>query len=72
MTLASSRPTGEALLGLLSPFWEVVIGGCALVVFVVSIRRLARRGPSRMTTAMLVTGVAVIAIAALDYLLQAH
>jgi hypothetical protein len=50
MTLASSRPTGEALLSLLSPFWELVIGGCAL----------------------LVTGVARVAIAALDFLIQAR
>ena len=47
----------DALLGLLLPFWQLVIGGCrGRRLVLVSMRRLARRGPSRMTTALLVTG----------------
>lgn len=33
----------EALLGLLLPFWQVVIGAVVLVVLVLSVGRLARR-----------------------------
>jgi hypothetical protein len=70
MPLASSPPVGETLLSLLSPFGQLAIGGCALLVLVVSIRKLAQRGRSRMTTAMLVTGVAALAVAALNILIQ--
>jgi hypothetical protein len=72
MALASAAPTGETLLSLLSPFGQLVIGGCALLVLVVSIRRLAKRGRSRMTTAVLVTGIATLAVAALNFLIQAR
>ena len=46
--------------GLLLPFWQVVIGAVVLVVLVLSVRRLARRGTSRMTTALLVTGGGIV------------
>ncbi|WP_410811461.1 hypothetical protein [Micromonospora sp. 067-2] len=60
----------EALLGLLLPFWQVVIGAVVLVVLVLSVGRLARRGPSRMTTALLVTAAAIAGLAAIGVLLQ--
>ncbi|MEU2615725.1 hypothetical protein ABZ570_29775 [Micromonospora sp. NPDC007271] len=60
----------ETLLGLLLPFWQLVIG--AFVVFVVlgSVGRLARRGPSRMTTALLVTALAIAGFAVVGVLLE--
>ncbi len=60
----------DALLGLLLPFWQLVIGAVVLVVLVLSIGRLARRGPSRMTTALLVTAVAIAGLATIGVLLQ--
>lgn len=55
----------DALLGMLLPIWQLVIGACVLVVVLASVRRLARRGPSRMSTALLVTAGAVICLAVL-------
>ncbi|MBU8856580.1 MULTISPECIES: hypothetical protein [unclassified Micromonospora] len=55
----------DALLGLLLPFWQLVIGAVVLAVLLLSVRRLARRGPSRMTTALLITAGAIAGIAAL-------
>ena len=53
----------DALLGLLLPFWQLVLGGrdpacssCGASV------RLARRGRSRMNTAIMVTGAALIGL----------
>lgn len=66
----SSVLAADALLGLLLPFWQVVIGGCVLLALLVSVRRLARRGPSRMTTALIVTGGAVIFLAVIGLLFQ--
>ncbi|MEO3780609.1 hypothetical protein ABGB16_28115 [Micromonospora sp. B11E3] len=60
----------EALLGLLLPFWQLVIGAVVLVVILVSLRRLARRGRSRMTTALLVTAAAIAGLTVLGVLLQ--
>jgi hypothetical protein len=60
----------DALLGLLLPFWQLVIGACVLVTVVVSVGRLLQRGPSRMTTAVLVTGGAVVCLAVLGVLFQ--
>ncbi|PSK62453.1 hypothetical protein B0E53_05649 [Micromonospora sp. MH33] len=60
----------EALLGLLLPFWQLVIGAFVLVVVLASVRRLARRGPSRMTTALLVTAVAIAGFTVLGVLLE--
>jgi hypothetical protein len=59
----------DALLGLLFPVWQLAIGGCVLVVLVVSMGRLIRRGPSRMGRALIVTGGAAIAVAVLGLLL---
>lgn len=60
----------EALLGLLFPFWQLVIGAVLLVVLLASVGRLARRGPSRMSTALLVTAAAIAGFAVLGVLLQ--
>lgn len=68
---ASPRPlAADALLGLLFPFWQLVIGLFVLVMLAASVRRLARRGRSRMTTALLVSGAATVAIATIGILLQ--
>lgn len=60
----------EALLGLIGPFWQVVIGVVVLVVLVLSVGRLARRGRSRMTTALLVTAAAIAGFAVIGVLLE--
>ncbi|MFC4016341.1 hypothetical protein ACFOW4_00005 [Micromonospora sp. GCM10011542] len=60
----------EALLGLLLPIWQLVIGAVVLLVLVLSVGRLARRGPSRMTTALLVTAAAIAGFAVIGVLLQ--
>lgn len=62
----------EALLSMLLPLWQLVIGACVLVTVVVSTRRLARRGRSRMTTALLVSGVLILGLTTLGLLLSAH
>ncbi|WP_433387037.1 hypothetical protein [Micromonospora sp. KLBMP9576] len=71
--LPSTRVTTlaeEAPLGLLLPFWQVVIGAFALFVVLVSVARLARRGRSRMTTALLVTAGTIAGLAVVGVLLQ--
>ncbi|MEW2147600.1 hypothetical protein AB0869_32800 [Micromonospora vinacea] len=60
----------EALLGLIGPFWQVVIGAVVLVVLVLSVGRLARRGRSRMTTALLVTAAVIAGFAVIGVLLE--
>jgi hypothetical protein len=60
----------DALLDLLLPFWQLVIGVLVLVVLALSVRRLASRGRSRMTTALLVSGAAAVGLATLGYLIQ--
>ncbi|HWH32407.1 MAG TPA: hypothetical protein VNU01_07010 [Egibacteraceae bacterium] len=60
----------DALLGLLLPLWQIAIAVCVVVVLIGSVRRLARRGPSRMTTALVVTGGAVLALAMIGWLLS--
>ncbi|SDZ46814.1 hypothetical protein SAMN05444365_12025 [Micromonospora pattaloongensis] len=58
----------DALTALLLPFWQLVIGGAVLVVVIVSALRLAQRGPSRMTTALLVTAGAIVGLAVIGVL----
>ncbi len=41
-----------------------------LVVLLLSVGRLARRGPSRMTTALLITAVAIAGFAVVGVLLE--
>ena len=60
----------DALLDLLFPLWQLVIAVLVLVTVVVSVLRLAMRGPSRMGAAMLVVGGAVVCLAVLGYLFQ--
>jgi len=60
----------DALLDLLLPFWQMVIGILVLVTLVVSVHRLFVRGPSRMGGAMLLAGGAVIGLAVFGYLVQ--
>ncbi|MEU3455753.1 hypothetical protein ABZ671_19450 [Micromonospora sp. NPDC006766] len=60
----------ETLLGLLMPFWQLVIGGFVLFVVLMSVGRLARRGPSRMTTALLITALAIAGFTVVGVLLE--
>jgi hypothetical protein len=60
----------DALLDLLMPLWQVVIGVLVLVTIVVAGRRILMRGPSRMGGAMLVAGGTVIGLAVVSYLVQ--
>jgi hypothetical protein len=60
----------EALTGLLVPFWQLVIGLVVVVTVVVAGYRLFQRGPSRMSGAMLLVGIAVVCLAVLSYLVQ--
>lgn len=60
----------DALTGLLLPFWQLVIGAFVVFVVLVSVARLARRGRSRMTTALLVTAAAIAGFAVVGVLLQ--
>jgi hypothetical protein len=59
----------EALLALLAPFWQLVIGVVVVVVVVVSAYRLLLRGPSRMNRAIAVTATAVIGVILLGMLI---
>jgi hypothetical protein len=67
---ASPTLAADALLDLLLPFWQVVIGALVLVTVVVSAGKLFLRGPSRMGGAMLVAGGAVVGLALIGYLVQ--
>lgn len=64
------RLSQDALLDLLLPIWQVAIGVCVLAAVAVVAVRLARRGPSRVTTALLLTGGAVAGICALGLLIE--
>ncbi|MCI4062223.1 hypothetical protein MRQ36_06440 [Micromonospora sp. R77] len=60
----------ETLLGLLLPFWQLVIGAFVLFVVLASVGRLLRRGPSRMTTALLITAAAIAGFTVVGVLLE--
>jgi hypothetical protein len=60
----------DALLDLLMPLWQLVIGLLVLVALVVSVHRLFMRGPSRMGGAMLLFGGAVVCVAVISYVVQ--
>jgi hypothetical protein len=65
------RPlAADAVLDLLMPLWQVVIGVLVLVTLVVAGYRIVARGPSRMGGAMLLAGGAVIGLAVVSYLVQ--
>jgi hypothetical protein len=53
---------GDALLGMLLPFWQIVIGLFVLLVLVAGTVRLARRGRSRMGNAMLVVAALIVGL----------
>ncbi|GAA1817942.1 hypothetical protein HC028_20750 [Planosporangium flavigriseum] len=65
---ATTTIAGDGLLATLAPIWQIVIGGCVLVCLVAASVRLARRGRSRMTTALLVTAAAVVSLAVIGVL----
>ncbi len=52
----------DALLGLLHPAWQALIAVCLLIITVLGVARMVRRGPARMTNALLVTGLLIVAI----------
>ncbi len=56
--------TSDALLALLHPGWQLVIGVCVAAAVVVAGWRLLRRGPSRMTNAMWVTVMILLVLIA--------
>jgi hypothetical protein len=58
----------DSLLSMLLPFWQLVIGCCVVGVLVAAGVRLARRGRSRMRTALFVVGGAIVALAFLGIL----
>lgn len=60
----------DGLLGLLFPFWQLVIAVCLVVVTVVSAHRLLMRGPSRMSRAIVVAGSAIVGLVVLSMLLS--
>jgi hypothetical protein len=64
----ATMTAGEGLLATVAPIWQIVIGGCVLVALVAASARLARRGRSRMTTALLITGLAVVGLAVVGVL----
>jgi hypothetical protein len=60
---AGMRLTAEdALLGLLSPIWQAVIGVFLLLMMVVAGHRLLMRGPSRMSRAIVLSGGAIVGV----------
>jgi hypothetical protein len=58
------QPPGQAdaLMDLLFPLWQFVIGATVAVVVAVVGLRLARRGRSRMRTAMVVVGAGILGL----------
>ncbi|GAA2639097.1 hypothetical protein GCM10010399_85560 [Dactylosporangium fulvum] len=56
------NPRADALMEMLFPLWQLVIGVVVALVLVVATIRLARRGPSRMGTVLLITGGAIVGI----------
>jgi hypothetical protein len=60
----------DALLGMLLPFWQVVIGVCLVVVTVVAAHRLLMRGPSRMSRAIVMAGTAIVGVIVIGLLLS--
>ncbi|GAA3347587.1 hypothetical protein GCM10020358_62920 [Amorphoplanes nipponensis] len=60
----------DALLSLLVPLTQVIIGVLVVAAVVVSVHRLVQRGPTRMGGAMLLIGGALVCVAVLSYLVQ--
>jgi hypothetical protein len=66
---APASYAADALFGLLAPFWHLVLGTVMIVFLVAAGARLARRGRSRMNTALLVTGAGIVGLVLLGMLL---
>ena len=62
----------DALLGLLMPLTQMIIGVLVLAAVVVTAHRIFMRGPSRMGGAMLIVGSAVVCVAVVSYLVQSY
>ncbi|WP_305789086.1 hypothetical protein [Symbioplanes lichenis] len=62
----------DAFFDQLMPLSQLVIGILVLVAVVVSVVRLAQRGPSRMGGAMLLAAGAVVCVAVVSYLVQTY
>lgn len=61
------QASDPGLLGLLHPMWQALLGlAVVLLVVVAGWRLLARRGPSRMTRAVLAAGFTVVAVVLLS------
>jgi hypothetical protein len=58
----------DALLDLLAPFWQLLLGGVIIVFVVGASVRLAMRGRSRMNTAILITGAALVSLVVIGVL----
>jgi hypothetical protein len=58
----------DALLGLLLPFWQLVLAAVIILFVLAASVRLARRGRSRMNTAIIVTGVALLGLVVIGVL----
>jgi FtsH-binding integral membrane protein len=56
------RPQADALMDLLFPAWQLVIGAMVAVVVAVVGLRLARQGRSRMRKAMVVVGAGILGL----------
>jgi hypothetical protein len=56
------RLAGDAILGLLSPAWQALLALSLLVVTLLGMRRLAVRGPARVTNAVFFTGFLIVAV----------
>jgi len=56
------------LLELLHPAWQALIAVCLLLVLLLGLRRMAQRGPSRMSNGVIVTGFLIIAVTVLTAL----
>jgi hypothetical protein len=59
----------DALLGQLFPMWQLTISTGVLVTVILCGWRLLRRGPSRMTRALIITGGAALSVATIGILL---
>ena len=69
--MPTTMPLAEdAFMALMLPFWQTIIGAFVLLAVVASIYRLALRGPSRMSLALLVTGGAVVCLTVIGMILQ--
>lgn len=60
----------DALLGMLFPFWQLVIALCLVGVSVVAAHKLLMRGPSRMSRAIIVAGGAVVGVLVIGLLVS--